>query len=428
MIKQGQATIDELGSTLRALGPVDVRLLVRRTPEGLSMVTVVAKAGDDLSGLEERTHDYGDVLFIKAAIDGDELAGWLTRRSGEVHGLTFSLPEPSPSCSWFHSESFTHARYGTLSTTPHTDYEVIPQSRIEPPMPGTVLAGAGLPFFPDVNVAAASVLFGEHSMPAGRTIPSELMLVRIAHPGAYLGTVAVSPTALVVPVLGGDLDGVQLQVSSAGEGHEERVVEPGDVRVPVSGADRSDTWVALTRGQECLDFRAISSSWPLSFQQGGVVYEPDDLDERLDRMRLGGESETVEFKEAIPDSDRIARAVAAFSNGSGGTIIIGIDDTGGVVGIAGDAGKARHRLDNIVRSKVSPPPEYELSTHTLERRTVIAMRVAPGDRRPYGVSTAGGILPYVRRGANNWAASSDEIRVIAWPRQPSDEAASGQRE
>lgn len=219
------------------------------------------------------------------------------------------------------------------------------------------------------------------------------------------------------------------QVSSAGEGHEERVVEPGDIRVPVSGADRSDTWVALTRGRGCLDFRAISSRWPVSFAQGGVVYEPEDLDERLDRMRLGGESETVEFKEAVPDGDRIARAVAAFSNGSGGTIIIGIrDGTGEVVGITGDAAAARDRLDNIVRNNVSPPPEYDLSTRTLEGRTVIAMRVAPGDRRPYGVSAGGGILCYVRRGANNWAAGSDEIRVIARPRQSSDEAAFGRRE
>lgn len=432
MIKQGHATTDQLGSTLGSLGPVDVRLLIRRTDEGLALVTGVVNAGEDLSGLDARTYDYGDVLFIKAAVDGDDLAGWLARKSGEVHGLTFSLPEPSPSCSWVHWESLTHAGYGTRFTTPHTDYQVIAQNsqnRAEPPMPGAVLAGAGLPFFPDVNVAAASVLFDMHAMPASRTIPNEVMLVRIAHRGAYLGKVAVSPTAIVVPVLGEHLSEVHLQVSSEGEEYEERVNEPRDVRVPVSGADRSDTWVALTRGLECLDFRAISSSWPLSFSRGGVVYEPEDLDERLDRMRLGGESETVEFKEAVPDGERIARAVAAFSNGSGGTIIIGIrDGTGDVVGIEGDPAAERHRLDNIVRNRVSPPPEYELSTHALEGRTVVAMRVAPGDRRPYGVSTRGGILPYVRRGANNWAAGSDEIRLIARPRQSNDEAALGQWE
>lgn len=429
MINRGQASIDELGGRLRSLGPADVRLLIRRTAEGLSVVTSVVSAGRDLADLAEGTYDYRDVIFVRAVIDGDDLADWLTGRSGEVDGLSFALPELSPSCPWAHRESHTHAGYGTLFTTPHTDYDVIPQNRIDPPMPGAVLAGDGLPFFPDVNVAAASVLFDMHSMPATRTIPSEVMLVRIAHPGAYLGKVAVSPTAIVVPVLGAGLDGVHLQVFSAGEGYEERVAEQGDIRVPVSGADRSDTWVALTRGRECLDFRAISSRWPTLFGQEGVVYEPDDLDERLNLMRLGGESETVEFKEAVPDGDRIARAVAAFSNGDGGTIIIGIrDGTGEVAGVAGDAVAACDRLHNIVRNKVSPLPDCELSTRTLEGRTVIAMRVEPGDRRPYGVSAGSGIVCYVRRGATNWVASSDELRVISRPRQSNDEGVFGRRE
>ncbi len=393
------------------------------------MVTCVVNVGQDLAKLAEGKYDYGDVLFIKAVVDGGDLAGWLAGESGEVDGLSFSLPDPSPDCTWSHSESLTHARYGTLFKTPHTDYHVTPQNRIEPPMPGAVLAGAGLPFFPDVNVAADSILFGEHSMSGNRTIPSEVVLVRIAHPGAYLGRIEVSSMAIVIPVLGEDLEGVQLQVSSASEPHDEPVVAPGNIRVPVSGADRSDTWVALTRGKECLDFRAISSRWPLSFAQGGVVYEPDDLDERLNLMRLGGESETIEFKEAFPDGDGIARAVAAFSNGDGGTIIIGIrNGTGEVVGVAGDVAEERDRLDNIVRNRVSPPPDYKLSTHTLEGRPVIAMRVVPGDQRPYGVPVGSGILPYVRRGANNWAAGPDEIRVIARPRQSNDEVTLGRRE
>ena len=93
-------------------------------------------------------------------------------------------------------------------------------------------AGAGLPFFPDVNVAAASALFDIHSMPGGRTIPSEMMLVRIAHPEAYFEKVQVSSTSIVASVLGEDLEDVYLQVSSAGDRHEERVGESGDIRVP----------------------------------------------------------------------------------------------------------------------------------------------------------------------------------------------------
>ena len=98
------------------------------------MVTGVVNAGQDLAEFAEGTYDYGDVLFIKAVVDGDDLAGWLAQESGEVDGLTFSLPESSSNCSWGHWESLTHAGYGTLFTTPHTDYQVIPQNRLEPPM------------------------------------------------------------------------------------------------------------------------------------------------------------------------------------------------------------------------------------------------------------------------------------------------------
>ena len=89
MIGQGHPSIDELGSRLRSLGPADVRLLIRGTAEGLSMVTGVVNAGQDLAEFAEGTYDYGDVLFVKAVVDGDDLAGWLAEESGEVDGLTF---------------------------------------------------------------------------------------------------------------------------------------------------------------------------------------------------------------------------------------------------------------------------------------------------------------------------------------------------
>ena len=362
MIERGQSTIDEIGSKLRSLGPVDVRLMVRQTDEGPLMVSVIVDAGQDNAGFGEATYDYGDVAFVKAVLDGAIVADWLLRRSGEVGGLQFSLPEPQRDCFWDRSESRTHSDYQTFFATPHTEYKVHFPTKTEPSRTSTPLAGAGLPFFPDERVAAASVLLDDHSAPSNRSIPDGEMLVRITHAEAYVEKVLVSSAAVVATVLGNDLEDVELQVSVAGDSHREPVSEPGDVRVPISGADSADAWVSLVRGPECLDFRRISNRWSDSLGRDGIVYEPNELNELLDRMRRGGENEEVEFKEDFPRGDKIARAVAAFANGSGGTIIIGIRDGGDVAGIGGDVADARDSLENIVRDNVRPPPKFDLLT------------------------------------------------------------------
>ena len=416
MIEQGHSTIDELGSRLRSSGTVRVRLMMRRTDEGLCLVTGIVEAGEDSAGFEEAQYDYGHVAFVKAVLDSSTVADWLTGGSGEVDGLEFSLHEPSPDCHWIRSASRTYGRYGPLLTVPHTEYSISSGNRTEQLSRGIPLAGVGRPFFPDETAAAASLLLDDHSAPANRSIPSEGILVRIAHPEAYIGRVRVSSAALTVSVLGEDLESVHLQVSSAGDRYEEPLSEPGNVSVPISGADDADASVSLVRGQECLDFRIISSRWPDSFGREGIFYEPDDLNERLDRLRRGGESETVEFKEDFPKGDGIAKAVAAFANGRGGTLIIGIRDDGEVAGI-GDAPRARDRLDDIVRNKVSRLPKYDPLIGTLDERTVIAMRVEPGDDRPYGVTGNGGIRYYIRRGATNRVAEPEELRAICQPRE-----------
>ncbi len=420
MIERGRSTIDELGNTLRSLGPVDVRLMMRRIDEGLCVVAGIVDAGKDSAEFEEATYDYGHVAFVKAVLDGSAVADWLAGGSGEVDGLEFSLPEPSPECLWERLASRAYGRYGTRLTVPHTEYSITLAKQTEESPHGIPLAGEDRPFFPNETAATASLLLDDHSAPDNRSIPSEAIFVRIAHLEAYIDEVRVSPAAITVSVRGKDLEGVHLQVSSAGDRHEEPVSESGEVSVPISGADHADAWVTLVRGHECLDFRTLSSRWPLRREGQGIIYETDDLNERLDRLRRGGESETVEFKVDFPKGEGIPRTVAAFANGGGGTIIIGIRDDGEVVGICDDVADARDSLDNIVRNNVSPPPKYELLTCTLEERTVIAMRVEPGDDRPYGVTGKDGPGPryYVRRGATNWIAVSEELREICKSRKP----------
>ena len=417
MIEQGRSNIDELGNTLRSLGRVSVRLMMRRTAEGLCLVTGVVEAGEDGAGLKEAKYDYGHVAFVKAVLEGSTVAAWLTGGSGEVDGLEFSLPEPSPNCRWERLASHAYGRYGIRPTVPCAEYSISLGNQTEQLSRGMPLAGEGRPFFPDETAAVASLLLDDHSAPTNRSIPSEEILVRIAHPEAYIGEVRVSSASITVSVRGEDFERVHLQVSSAGDLHEEPVEEPGEVSVPIAGADRADAWVSLVRGNECLDFRTISNQWPTRRDQQGIVYEIDDLNERLDRLRRGGESETVEFKEDFPEGEGIAKAVAAFANGRGGTVIVGIRDDGEVAGIS-NAPRARDRLDDIVRDKVSRPPKYDFLTGTLDERTVIAMRVEPGDNRPYGLKGSGGIRYYIRRGATNRVAEPEEMQVISLPRQP----------
>ncbi len=424
MIDQGRSTIDELGSMLRSLGRVRVRLMMRRADERLCLVTGIVEAGEDSAGFDEAPYDYGKVAIVKTVLDGSTVADWLAGGSGEVDGLEFSLPELSPNCNWIRSASYTYGRYGHLLTVPHTEYSIISGDRTEQLSRGIPLAGVGRPFFPDETAAAASLLLDDHSAPANRSIPSDGILIRIAHPEAYIGEVRVSSAAITVSVCGEDLEGVHLQVSSAGNPWEEPVSEPGDVSVPISGADSADVWVSLVRGQECLDFLTISSQWPTRRERQGIVYEIDDLNERLNRLRLGGESETVEFKKEFPEEDGIPRTVAAFANGNGGTLILGIRDDGEVAGVGNEA-KARDRLVDIVRSRVRRLPRYDLLTGTVDERTVIAMLVEPGDGRPYGVTGKSGIQYYIRRGATNRVPEPEELQEICQPRQSIDRHEAG---
>lgn len=48
---------------------------------------------------------------------------------------------------------------------------------------------------------------------------------------------------------------------------------------------------------------------------------------------MGGESETVEFKSRLPKGDMIARILVSFANTEGGILLVGVSETGRVIGI-----------------------------------------------------------------------------------------------
>lgn len=125
------------------------------------------------------------------------------------------------------------------------------------------------------------------------------------------------------------------------------------------------------------------------------------------------ESDSIELKsQVIPD---ICKEVIGFANTNGGTVYIGIEDNGIIVGVD-DEDKIILQLNNMIRDSIKPDitmfVKYEAII--LEDKKVIAIKVQRGTDRPYYLGNKG-LKPagvYVRNGTSTNPASEANIRKM----------------
>lgn len=125
------------------------------------------------------------------------------------------------------------------------------------------------------------------------------------------------------------------------------------------------------------------------------------------------ESTNIEFKREW--SDGIKKAMVAFANTSGGTIYIGVEDDGEVVGLDNPEQcvvQAMQAAGNAIR------PDVTLCTHAyaadFEGKTIVMVEVQRGASRPYYLAEKG-VRPagvYVRQGAMSAPASESAILAM----------------
>lgn len=78
-----------------------------------------------------------------------------------------------------------------------------------------------------------------------------------------------------------------------------------------------------------------------------------------------GENRTTEFKREFV-SQKIGPAICAFANGEGGLVILGVDDSGSVGGLAGDPREAHERLTNFLQTGCSAPVLARCGRHEVD--------------------------------------------------------------
>ena len=113
-----------------------------------------------------------------------------------------------------------------------------------------------------------------------------------------------------------------------------------------------------------------------------------------------GEGSAVEFKRSLTKD--VGRELCAFANADGGTILIGVSDSGEIVGAA-NHNRLKSRLQSTARS-ADPPIELEVESAGRVLRVV----VPPQKRKPYSF---GGRF-FMRIGANSQQMSNAEVEDL----------------
>lgn len=99
-----------------------------------------------------------------------------------------------------------------------------------------------------------------------------------------------------------------------------------------------------------------------------------------------GESKNVEFKREIPrNHEKFLKDIIAFSNSTGGQVIVGIEDETCIVYGIGEQSpfKLSDSISNMISDACTPQIEPDISIQTIEDKTVLVIDIAPGKFRPY---------------------------------------------
>jgi ATP-dependent DNA helicase RecG len=125
---------------------------------------------------------------------------------------------------------------------------------------------------------------------------------------------------------------------------------------------------------------------------------------------MPNETEKLEFKSIAHDD--IYKGVVAFANTDGGTLLIGIDETGEAAPLL-DVDDTYTRITNGIRDAIAPDVTVFVK-YALEENKTIRIEIGEGSYKPYYLKSKG-LKPsgvYVRQGASSVQASPEQIRQM----------------
>ncbi len=124
-----------------------------------------------------------------------------------------------------------------------------------------------------------------------------------------------------------------------------------------------------------------------------------------------GESSFLEFKHSVASPKKIAREMAALANTKGGTILIGVEDNGEMVGV-----EAYHEeefwLNQAAKDVCIPEIPIGIELLNVGERDILIVKVPEAEHKPIYVKGENVRQVYVRIDEESAVASDEYIEVL----------------
>jgi ATP-dependent DNA helicase RecG len=137
----------------------------------------------------------------------------------------------------------------------------------------------------------------------------------------------------------------------------------------------------------------------------------DETSNQLPVLRSQGEGQALEFMRSFPDNVReLAREIAAFATSNSGTILIGVDNEGGCVGIvpsptAAERDALLQRIEGICNGAVKPSITPRARFAREGAHIVLALTIPKGSQPIYYANN----IPYLRHITSSRPAEPHEV-------------------
>ncbi len=126
----------------------------------------------------------------------------------------------------------------------------------------------------------------------------------------------------------------------------------------------------------------------------------------IDAVLKMQESSTLEFKAAY-NKEQIARVICSFLNNQGGQVVVGVDETGQLLGVSGAEGKVAE-LSQFLVNEIVPEAAISVALETRNKKSILIINVWKGTKQPYIFQGT----VYFRRGSSTTPASTQQLAAL----------------